>query len=944
MAEQVREYLLRVRDVDNRVVGAAFLAGPGTVVTCAHVVARAMGKPDDLADPPPDLVRVDFPRLRGSPHLDARVVAWRAGGESPGDIAVLELTSSPPEGAAPARLMRGVKVWRHAFNVLGFPEGYDDGVIATGTLLGAQGAGWIQMDQYHDTAYRVESGFSGAPVFDEVLNGVVGMTVAADVADQVRSAYMQPADVLLEVWPQLADRSIVASPYRSLRPFAESDADVFFGREAFVRDRLLPATRQAALVAVVVGSSGSGKTSVVFAGLLPALKKDPVWSVGTFRPDERPFHGLATPLVRWLDPDLSEVDGLAESVKLGDRLARAELRLEDVVTRLAEKSGDRGERYLLVADEFEKLFTLSQERQVPDQFLAALADVVSHERQLRTPTLTIVITMRADFMQQALDHPAFAAVLQDSTHFLGAMTREELRDAIVKPAATLDVEFADGLVDRIIDDVGTEPGRLPLLQFAMTLLWTEQEQGRLTHAAYESIGQVEGALAKHAEGVFDRLNAESQALCRRLFVQLVQPGPIADTRRVARRSEFGNAEWALAQQLSYDRLVIVGRDDATGAETVEVIHEALIGNWDRLRAWIDADRDFRAWQERTRSRAVDWQTAGREESELLRGAALAEAEERLAQRGGDLGTDERELIEASIAERTREEAEKAAGIQRQLRTARRRQWAAIGFAVVALIAVVSMYAAITSAYEFDPVAFVFGPRQVLGQDPMVDLPGGSMIFGTDSENALRDQGEAPLATMTLAPFAIQQYEVSTAQFRTCHLAGSCGEPALQTYWQDSAYDDFPIVYVTATQAQEFCVWLGARLPDTYEWENAARGNEGRPWPWGDGSPEDHANVSPLDSSSDAELVYVRQMPEGASIGTGIFNLVGNASEWTVNTLVPDGESGLRLGDVWNGDPMVDLAVRGARTGMPISRVTEIDIQRADQEYEFIGFRCVRSTT
>ena len=929
MAEQLREYLIRVRDLENHVVGAAFLAAPRTVITCAHVVARAFGQPDEIDHAPEGKVRLDFPRLRGAPTIEARVVSWQPVGSEPGDIAVLELIDDLPDGTAPARLMRGVQVWRHPFNVLGFPEGYDDGVIATGTLLGALGAGWVQMDQHHDTAYRVEAGFSGAPVFDEVLNGVVGMTVAADASPDIRSAFMLPAETLFEIWPALADRSILASPYRSLRPFDESDVSVFFGREAFVRDRLLPATQQNALVAVVVGSSGSGKTSVVLAGLLPALHKDPNWTSGMFRPDERPFHSIAATLSRWLSPELGEVDALAESVNLGDRFARGELHIRDVVDRLDEKRGGSAKRYVLVADEFEKLFTLCSDALLRDRFLAELAEVVTHERARQSPTTTIVITMRADFLQQALDHALFAEVLQDSTHFLGAMTHDELTDAIVKPAEALGVTFAEGLVERIIEDLGPEPGRLPLLQFALALLWAEQNGEQLTHGAYEAIGQVEGALAEHAEAVFNRLGDEDQERARRLMVQLVEPGSAVLTRRVARKGELGDAEWSLAQQFSFDRLVIIGRDEGTGAETVDLIHEALIVHWQRLRDWIYADREFREWQERIRARADHWLESGRDQDELLQGAALADAEERMATRPSDLGADERKMIEASVVKRD-------AVIKRQLRDARRKQWAAIGFGVIALVALGSFYAAVTNAYDFDPVAYILGSRQVLDQNPMVALAGGETLVGVGSEDSTGEPGEIPAQTVNVAPFAIQKYEVSNAQFRQCHLAGACSEPLVQTYWADRANDTLPIVEADAFQAADFCAWLNARLPDTFEWEHAARGTDGRPWPWGSEPPTDtRANLG-----IDAELVSVDRLADGATIGSQIFNLVGNASEWTRSTVF---DGGLPPVGEWDGRARdVELIVRGASAGALMSRITE-STPALPTHLEQVGFRCARST-
>jgi formylglycine-generating enzyme required for sulfatase activity len=846
--------------------------------------------------------------------------------EAGGDIAVLELESDAPEGAGPARLMRAANVWRHAFHAFGFPQDFDDGVFATGELLGALGQGWVQMDQYHDTTHRVEGGFSGAPVFDEVLNGVVGMAVEADLQPDVRSAYMLPTELLFAAWPALAERSIVANPYRSLRAFTEDDADIFFGREAFVRDRLMPATDRNALVAVIVGASGSGKSSVVFAGLLPVLRRAGGWMIGQFRPRDEPFHALAAPLTDFLEPGSGEVDRLRETRKLGEALSKGEVTLSDVVARLDSAPRAGGQRYLIVADEFEKLFSLTHDEKVRRRFLDQLAIVIENERQRATPMLTIVLTMRVDFLKPALEHRAFASVLQDSTHFLGAMTHDELADAIERPAAALDVRYEEGLAERLIADVGIDPGRLPLLQFALTLLWSEQSDGWIRHQAYEEIGEVEGALANYAEDVVNRLSPDRQELARRLFVQLVQPGPGADTRRVARRSELGPDQWELAQQLSYDRLVIIGRDEREGSDTVELIHDTLIVFWGRLHGWVEDAREFRAWQERFRWQVVQWNDIGKGDAELLPGYALAQAEEWLAKRPDDFGPQDRELIGASQAYRDR------AALARE--KARRRQLLASWLvAAIAIVVVIAFYVVGTAAAKFDPVAYLFGPQQVRGANPMVAIAGGPMVFGSDE--AITESGEQPAQQIDLPAFSIQKTEVTNAQYRTCRFAGVCSEPLVQTAWANPRYDAYPVVEITASQAADFCRWLGARLPDTYQWERAARGSGGRPWPWGSDLPDPaHANLFPSEG-----LLPAGQLTAGAAVDTGILDLLGNAAEWTRTTTADDGDGAWALDD-WDGkDRAVQLVIRGWGWVDEAGPITLVNPADPTHHSDAVGFRC-----
>ena len=218
---------------------------------------------------------------------------------------------------------------------------------------------------------------------------------------------------------------------------------------------------------------------------------------------------------------------------------------------------------------------------------------------------------------------------------MGPMNREELRSAIEKPAEMQGAAFEPGLVERMLDDVGEKPGNLPLLEFTLTLLW-EQQDRRLADPCCTTrrMGSVDGALAAYADQVYAESGPGEQERARSALVQLVQPGEgTEDTRRVATRDELGDENWELIQRLADRRLVVTGRD-AAGNETAEVVHEALIQKWGRFREWMDADRAFRAWQERLRANLRQWQESGQDEGALLGGAPLAVAQSWLAERGG----------------------------------------------------------------------------------------------------------------------------------------------------------------------------------------------------------------------------------------------------------------------------------------------------------------------
>src|SRR5690606_34191875 len=284
----------------------------------------------------------------------------------------------------------------------------------------------------------------------------------------------------------------------------------------------------------------------------------------------------------------------------------------------------------LCIDQFEELYTLCEEAELRRAFVDLLVNTISADDQNPQP-ISVLATLRADFVSQALTYRPLADLLQSGGVILGPMDRSELRRAIQEPARNRGVTFEAGLIDRLLDDVGEERGNLPLLQFALSELWLHREGDKLTHDAYDEIGGVGGALAHYADTVYDRLSPKEKILARRLFVQLVQPGDeTGDTCRPTVRTELGEDTWLLARRLADLRLVVTGRN--LNEESVELIHEAMIRNWDRLGEWMDEDREFRRWQQRLRTNVQQWAASGREPDALLRGLLLAEAEQWAGQR------------------------------------------------------------------------------------------------------------------------------------------------------------------------------------------------------------------------------------------------------------------------------------------------------------------------
>jgi WD40 repeat protein len=462
-----------------------------------------------------------------------------------------------------------------------------------------------------------------------------------------------------------ADVDLLPCPYRGLFHFGPGDAEYFFGRESFVAE-LVRATQTRNFIPLL-GASGSGKSSVVLAGLVPKLQRAGHWQFTHFRPGADPFHALALALVPLYTTKLDETERIRQARNLAGYFQTGEVLLADVFAQIQQNFPT--DRVLLIADQFEELYTLCTDETIRRNFLDRLLAGISAPADRSPFAPVLVATMRADFLGQALSYRPFADVLQNADLKLGPMNRAELTDAIEKPAQKLGVTFEAGLVERILGDVEAEPGILPLLEFALTELWQRRSGKQLTHAAYEEIGEVQGALGRHANQEYAKLGDADRERVRRIFIQLVRPGEGAeDTRRIAIEAELGEQNWSLVKQLADARLVVTSRN-ATSQETVEVVHEALIRNWGELRGWMDTDRVFRAWQERLRGAMRQWQETQQDEGSLLRGAALAEAEEQLRKRPEELVA-ESDFIKQSLQERERIKQAETARRKREIRIAR----------------------------------------------------------------------------------------------------------------------------------------------------------------------------------------------------------------------------------------------------------------------------------
>ena len=550
------------------------------------------------------------------------------------------------------------------------------GVLAVAVFIGRELGGWQKREMWFalDRQVSEEKQNRRFPVIPVLLAGAdptpsfLFLNTWIDLRSGLDSgALAEPLDAFEVALAAAAPATKVSArrlaavcPYRGLEAFLEEHTAFFAGRTAFANE-LFKFTLGKNLV-VVVGPSGSGKSSVVQAGLVPLLRRQlppaTTWDVAKFTPGTDPFLRLASALTPLLEQDLSETERLTEAQKLGDRLAGGEIRCESVIDRVVEKSNGTG-RLLLVADQFEELFTLAPEpKRRP--FARALLGALGKAR------FTLLITLRADFYSQIITvDRELSDLLAPAQVNIGALTRDELRESITVPARLVGLEFEVGLLDRILHDVGSEPGNLPLLEFALTGLWSKREGRTLTNAAYDEIGGVTGALAQRAEEEFCRFAPAEQTAVRRLLTRLVRVArPEEGTEDTRQRIELQATDpiaEKVAQALARPdvRLLVmgVGGDGQTKGMAVEVAHEALIRNWERLRGWLNEDREFLLWRQRTLIQVEQWDQHGRDASYLLRGISLTEADRWLVGRPQDLTGPEQQFIQESIRLREREREE-----------------------------------------------------------------------------------------------------------------------------------------------------------------------------------------------------------------------------------------------------------------------------------------------
>jgi WD40 repeat protein/DNA-binding SARP family transcriptional activator len=430
-------------------------------------------------------------------------------------------------------------------------------------------------------------------------------------------------------------------PFKGLQFFDEPDADIFFGRESLVSylvDQIyLREKTKGQQFLAIIGASGSGKSSLVRAGLIPALRRGGIFRIAVITPTEHP----------------------GESLSFG-------------LNKLGVSKG----RALLFVDQFEELFTQCQNEIERNAFIRDLLHY-SYEG-----SHTVVIALRADFYVACSPYEDLRKTLSQNQEYIGPMNADELRLAIEEPARTNGWLFEPGLIDLLLDDIGAagerspEPGALPLLSHALLETWYRRSGRMLTLAGYGESGRIHQAITKTAETVFGRLSPEEQVIARNIFLRLTELGE--GTQETCRRvqlselipsseadSPLSKTTETVLKMLSDARLVI------TTEETAEVAHEALIREWNRLHEWLTENRDELRLHRNITESALEWENQGRDEELVYRGTRLGQALEWADKHPTELNLLEQEFLETSKSIAEQEFAEREAQRQRELEAVRK---------------------------------------------------------------------------------------------------------------------------------------------------------------------------------------------------------------------------------------------------------------------------------
>ena len=653
-----QQSIVQIFDKDNDVIGTGVIIAKKYILTCGHVICDALSiKHEDIKATIDKKITIGLHNSNKKSKQQAKTLHAILNEDSNkntyNDIALLLLDE---EVNIPNYPLIEARKSSLDVKIFGFDEYHGRWVNAKYI-----GNNFLALGQINPELNNImDYGFSGAPVWDEENNGIIGIIVAKkkwiqDEKELIKEAYlitesyMIPSSTILEIdefKKYLGSYIRPRNPYKGLNSFGEKDSQFYFGRNDEVSKVMSKLSLNSKYrFFSIIGISGVGKSSFLNAGLIPILKNNFEYTVISLRPSSNPFEEMASKLIGHLEEDKTQ--HAKKTRKMQEDFSTTE-NISGIRDQLKVISKEVSP-IIIIIDQFEELFTNSSKK-VQSLFLMQLLEIIN-DKDL---PVQIVISIRVDFLEKLLNYPEYINILNDDIkHFIGNLENEKLKDIILKPAHIQNVRFEDGVIERILNDIENVKGKLPLLEFALTKLWENQEYGVITNKALDELGGVVASLGKYAEDVFNEFETEEEKeSVRRVMLQLIHPGAGAeDTRQIATFDNFIDEDRKTITKLATKRLIVTGSGENKSEQQVEIIHEALIAQWSTLKIWIEEGREFRLWQNKLRLTIADWEKDKiYDESYLLRGRQLEEAEEKLKLFPKELEPD-KDFIKKSIEAR-----------------------------------------------------------------------------------------------------------------------------------------------------------------------------------------------------------------------------------------------------------------------------------------------------
>jgi formylglycine-generating enzyme required for sulfatase activity len=739
------------------------------------------------------------------------------------------------------------------------------------------------------------------------------------------------------------------APYRGLAAMKEKDSDYFFGRDDKTIEAIRALEAMPDKLAVLLGNSGVGKSSLAQAGVLAAIRRQswpetakntgewpPAfsecrhWCVLSLKPGTEPVRALVEPFIRLWEFDPTDPRRDTRLNEWIESLVEDRSTLRGLINATEERFQQQGRAkppaFVLYVDQGEELYARAEPRQ-GRCFSRILAEGLSD------PRLRVLMSLRADFFGKLLnDQP-----LQDVSHKIEVppLREAQMLEVVSKPAALLGVRFeskhlAADIARRAAEESSTDAGALPLLSYLLDDMWKSKDP------TWDGVLRLPAPAIELGRVLVDRANAfiaehpDAEDKLRRIFAMKLatvrEDGE--PTRRRAFRSEFSDEEWELVSDLAdHPNRLLVTASTETNETFAEVAHEAIFRRWDKLREWIAVEREFLAWRSGLEVARRAWAATpeAAKADALLMGAAFTQAQSWFEKRGEDLPPLDRDFIEQSIARERKTQAR-----ARLVRTAIYGLGAAIILGLVGWIEQASVaeewrFLTVTWPYEranVRPYVLSTAKEQALkpGESfkectqncpEMVIVPAGNFIIGSPAGEKGRWPDEAPRHEVVFAkPFAVSKFDVTFDDWDACVAYGDC-EQHVSDGWGRGRQ---PLINITWVDAQRYVSWLSRMTGESYrllseaEWEYAARAGTQTAYPWGDEIGKGNADCDGCGSQWDDK--------QTASVGSfapnafGLYDMNGNVWQWVDDCFHDDYTGAPSDGSAWLSGSCGRRIVRG----------------------------------